>query len=554
MIMKKYVIGVDFGSLSARSLLVEIGTGREVATATYEYPHGIMRSALPDGTPIPAEHAHQHPQDYIDALQYTVHSILNTAAVPLEDIIGLGIDFTSNTFLPIDMEGQPLCLDPEYSSRPYAWVTMWQHHAAQAHADRMTQLALERGESFLDRCGGKISAEWMPPRLWHILDTDPELYEKAYRWIEAGDWINLLLTGTESRSANMAAYKVFWDAETGYLPKEYLRELDPRLEDMDSKMGPTPKYLGELAGCLNDRGVSLTGLLPGTAVAIACLDAHAGLPAAGAVSPGILALILGTSGCHLVSGTEMHAVPGLFGMAADGMIRGYTGYEAGQCCCGDHFKWVVDTCTPPSYAEEASARGISLHSLLTEKASRLKPGQSGLLALDWWNGTRSILMDANLSGLILGLTLQTKPEEIYRALIEATAYGTRLIIENFEEHGVPIHEIRVSGGIAKKNPMLMQIYADVLNRELFLVRSDQGGALGSAMFAAVAAGQEAGGYDTIADAAQDMSKLEPYSYSPIAENVKVYELLYQEYLKLHDYFGKGENNVMKRLREMKQDA
>lgn len=549
--MMKYVIGVDFGSLSARSLLVEVDTGREIATATYEYPHGVMRTTLPDGTPIPAEHAHQHPQDYIDALQYTVHSILTESQVPVENVIGLGIDFTSNTFLPIDADGRPLCFDPRYANHPSAWVTMWQHHAAQSYANRMTQIAIERKEDFLDYCGGKVSAEYMPPRLWHILDTDPQLYEDAHRWIEAGDWINLLLTGRESRSANLAGYKVFWNQKRGYASPEYLKELDPRLENMADKLGPEPQLLGEPAGYINEEGAALTGLLPGTAVGICCLDAHAALPAAGAVTAGILVIILGTSGCHLVSDEDMHVIPGLFGVVENGMIPGYIGYEAGQCCCGDHFKWVVDHCTPASYETEAASKGINLHALLTEKASALRPGQSGLLALDWWNGTRSILMDANLSGMILGLTLQTKPEEIYRALIEATAYGTRLIVENFEKHGVAIQEIRVSGGIAKKNPMLMQIYADVLNRELHLVRTDQGGALGSAILASVAAGSCAGGYDSIADAAAKMSSLEPDSYKPIPQHTLIYDQLYTEYVKLHDYFGRGENDVMKRLREMK---
>jgi L-ribulokinase len=298
----------------------------------------------------------------------------------------------------------------------------------------------------------------------------------------------------------------------------------------------------------------MTGLREGTAVAVANVDAHVSVPAVGITSPGKMLVIIGTSSCHMILGDEEKEVPGMCGVVEDGIIEGLYGYEAGQSCVGDHFQWFVENCAPAEYRAEADARGVDLHALLTEKAARLKPGESGLVALDWWNGNRSVLVDVDLTGIIVGMSLATRPEEIYRALVEATAYGTRMIIDTFEENGVPVNEFYAAGGIAEKNPFIMQIYADVINREIRISGSPQAPALGAAMFGAVAAGKDNGGFDNIQEAADVMAKVRDTTYKPVAENMKTYEMLYAEYRILHDYFGRGRNDVMKRLKQIRKDA
>ncbi len=550
--MPHYTIGVDFGTLAVRALLVNAADGSEVASASYEYPHAVMSDVLPDGTPLKADWALQHPQDYVEGICFVVPKVIERAGISANDVIGLGIDFTSSTSLPVNEVGHPLCMDTAFASNPYAWPMLWKHHAAQKYADQMTVLAQKWKESFLECCGGRISSELMFPRLWQIAVEAPEVYAAADQFMEAGDWIIRVMTGSRNCSINPASYKLFWTEEVGYPSKSFFHELNEKLDDITTKVSDQLMPLGSCAGRLNDCGSEMTGLCIGTPVSVTCIDAHTALPAAGVTEPGKLLLILGTSGAHLVLNAEKHKIDGILCMAKDGMMPGWYAYEAGQSCCGDHFKWFVDHCLPVEYECEAKLRRIDLHQLLTEKAQKLAPGESGLMALDWWNGNRSILMDSELSGLLLGMTLQTRPEEIYRALIEATAYGTRKIIENFEENGIEINEVVVCGGIAKKNSMLMQIYADVLKRPLRTVRSDQANALGSAIFAAVAAGKEHGGYQTVTEAARFMGGTEENAFGPIETNSEIYDRLYEEYQKLHDWFGRGRNDVMHRLKEIRQ--
>lgn len=550
--MSKFTLGVDFGTLSARALVVEVGTGRELAAATMDYPHAVMSRELPDGTPLKPDWALQDPQDYLDCLRAIIPEALRQSAVSADDVIGVGIDFTANTMLPVDANGVPLCFQPAYASIPHAWAMLWKHHAAQDRARRVQEIAEARGERFLKRYGGKVSSEWMFPKLWQILDEAPEVYAAADRFIEAGDWIVLQLTGNEMRSASMAGYKAFWHKTEGYPSDDFFAAIDPRLAHVvDEKLSRKLYPAGTRAGVVTPEAAKWTGLRAGTAVSVASIDAHVSLPPAGLVDPGKLLMILGTSTCHIMLGDVEREVPGICGVVEDGVVPGLYGYEAGQSCCGDHFKWMIDNCVPKVYCDEADARGMGLHALLTEKAARLRPGESGLVALDWWNGNRSVLVDVDLTGLMVGMTLATRPEEIYRALIEATAYGTRVIVENFEQHGVAIDGLYACGGIAKKNPLMMQIYADVLGREIRVARSTQTPALGSAMFGAVAAGRAFGGYDSIADAAREMDGVDEKSYAPIEENRIVYDALYQEYLRLHDAFGRGGNDVMKRLKQIR---
>ena len=554
----KYALGIDFGTESGRAVLVETRTGKEIATSIYPYENGVIDKKLPiDGAPVQLEPewALQDPQDYIRTFRQTVPDVLSQTGIDPEDVIGIGIDFTACTMLPVKSDGTPLCNLPDYRRDPHAWIKLWKHHAAQPEADRINATARDLGETWLDRYGGKISSEWFFAKTLQILDEAPEIYDAADRLLEAADWVVWQLTGVEKRNSCTAGYKAMWSKREGYPPDTFFKELDPRLENVvDQKMSRDIYPIGEKAGELTAHAAEWTGLKEGTAVAIANVDAHVSVPAATVTEPGRMVMIMGTSICHMVLGQEERSVEGMCGVVEDGIIPGLFGFEAGQSGVGDIFAWFVNNCIPKDYYQEAHRRNIDIHQLLEEKTASQLPGEHGLLALDWWNGNRSVLVDVDLSGLIVGATLGTKPEDIYRALIEATAYGTRVIIEAFEQNGVKVNELVACGGLPEKNKMLMQIYADVTGRNFKISASKQAAALGSAMFGAVAAGSRAGGYDTIFEAAKHMARLKDEEYQPIPDNRKIYDRLYAEYLRLHDYFGRGENNVMKTLKQIRDEV
>lgn len=552
----KYTIGVDYGTQSGRAVLVDLSNGREVADHVTPYPHHVIDEQLP-GSGIKLEHdwALQHPGDYLEVLRNSVPAVIRESGIDPADVIGIGIDFTACTMLPIDEQGQPLCFDAKYIDEPHSWVKLWKHHAAQPEADKINEIAAERGEAFLPRYGGKISSEWMIAKIWQILDEAPEIYERADMFLEATDWVISQMTGKIVRNSCTAGYKAIWHKQDGYPSKEYFKALDPRLEHLtDTKLRGEVIPLGTNAGGLTEPMAQMMGLKPGIAVAVGNVDAHAAVPAVGVVTPGKLVMAMGTSICHMLLGTEEKQVEGMCGVVEDGIIPGLYGYEAGQSAVGDIFEWYVEEAVPGYVKEAAAKEGIGVHQWLEKEASAYKPGQTGLLALDWWNGNRSVLVDTDLTGLILGMTLLTKPQEIYRALLEATAFGTRKIVDAFHNNGVAVDALYACGGLPQKNRLLMQIYADVTNREIFVADSKQTPALGAAMFAAVAAGEETGGYNTILDAAERMARVKEETFKPIPENVEIYERLYQEYSKLHDYFGRGENDVMKRLKSIKKST
>ena len=553
--MPKYSIGVDFGTLSGRAVLVNVATGEELADSVFDYPHGVMDETLPDGTRLGVDWALQHPQDYLDVFSHTIPGVLEKSGVTPADVIGVGIDFTACTVLPVKADGTPLCFLPKFAGNPNAYVKLWKHHAAQDKANALNETASSMGEEWLARYGGKISSEWAFPKLWQILDESPKVYEAMNAFVEAADWVIWQLTGKQTRNSCTAGYKAMWSKSEGYPSKAFFKALDPRMENViEEKFSGPVTPLGGKAGELTEAAAKLTGLNPGTAVAVANVDAHVTVPAVKIDSAGKMLAIMGTSTCHMLISDKEVKVPGICGVVEDGILPGFFGYEAGQSCVGDHFAWFIDNCLPKEYFDAAEKEGVNIHKYLRSKAEKLKVGESGLLALDWWNGNRSVLVDVDLTGVMLGMTLQTKPEEIYRALIEATAYGTRKIIETFRENGVPVEEFYASGGISQKDPMTMQIYADVIGIPIKIAGSLQGPALGSAIFGAVAAGKQAGGYDSVMEAAQAMGKLRDEVYIPIAENVKAYDKLYAEYSILHDYFGRGANDVMKRLKELKKQV
>jgi L-ribulokinase len=543
----RYVVGVDFGTLSGRALVVRVSDGAELGTAVHEYRHAVMeRELAATGEPLPPDWALQDPADYIAVLRTAVPAAIRDASVDPDAVIGIATDFTACTVLPATSDGTPLCQLPGLEGRPHAYPKLWKHHAAQAHADRINALAHERKEPWIARYGGKISSEWQYAKGLQLLEEDPEMYARADRWIEAADWIIWQLTGTETRNACTAGYKGIW--QDGHYPsRDFLAALNPDFAGFaEDKLTYPISALGTRAGALTAEAADWTGLPEGIAVAVGNVDAHVTAPAAQAVEPGQMVLIMGTSTCHVINSAGLAEVPGMCGVVDGGVIAGQFGYEAGQSAVGDIFGWFIDQAVPGPLRRDAELRGISAHELLTEQAAALPVGAHGLVALDWEGGNRSVLVDHGLSGVIAGLTLATRPHEIYRALLESTAFGTRVIIEAFESSGVPVTEVIVAGGLLK-NDLLMQIYADVTRHALSVIDSDQGPALGSAIHAAVAAGA----YPDVPTAAQTMGKVRREVYTPAPGNSAIYDELYAEYVLLHDYFGRGGNDVLHRLRALR---
>jgi L-ribulokinase len=542
-----YVVGVDFGTLSGRALLVRVSDGAELGTAVHDYRHGVMDAALAaTGELLPPDWALQDPQDYLDVLHEAVPAAVAAAGVDPAQVIGIGTDFTASTPLPVTRSGTPLCRLPGLAGRPHAYPKLWKHHAAQGQADRINEVARERSEPWLARYGGKISAEWQYAKALQVLDEDPEIYQQTERWIEAADWIIWQLCGAETRNACTAGYKGI--RQGGQYPSpEYLAALDPRFAGfVRDKLAHPVSPLGARAGSLTARAAAWTGLPEGIAVAVGNVDAHVTPPAANAIGNGQMVLIMGTSTCHVMNSATLAEVPGMCGVVDGGIVAGHFGYEAGQTGVGDIFAWFADHAVPAAYLDEAARRGISVHDLLSAEAATQPAGAHGLLALDWLNGNRSVLVDHHLSGVVAGLTLATRAPDIYRALVESTAFGTRVIIDAFESAEVAVNELVIAGGLMR-NELIMQIYADVTRRPLSLIRSAQGPALGSAIHAAVAAGA----YPGVPAAAAAMGSMQAGAYPPDPASAEVYDKLYAEYVTLHDYFGRGANEVLHRLRALR---
>jgi L-ribulokinase len=542
------VIGVDYGTLSGRAVVVRVSDGLELGSAVYDYPHGVLDSSLPTGETLPPEWALQVPADYIRVLQVAVPQALRSAGVNPADVIGIGTDFTACTMVATLADGKPLCEVPEFSTSPHAFVKLWRHHAAQPQADRINDLARERDETWLARYGGLISSEWEFAKGLQMLEEAPRLYAAMEHFVEAADWIVWQLTGTYVRNACTAGYKGLYQ-DSRYPDEAFLSALNPGFASFVSeKLEHAIGQLGDRAGSLSARAAEWTGLPEGIAVAVGNVDAHVTAPAARAVGPGQMVAIMGTSTCHVMNATELHEVPGMCGVVDGGIVAGLWGYEAGQSGVGDIFGWFVKHGVPPEYYERADAAGLTVHELLTELSRSQAIGEHGLIALDWHSGNRSVLVDHELSGLVVGQTLATRAEDTYRALLEATAFGTRTIIEAFNSCGVPVTELVIAGGLLK-NTLLMQIYADVTNLALSTIASAQGPALGSAIHAAVAAGV----YPDVHAAAVAMGRSDKGVYEPIAANVKAYEELFADYTELHDYFGRGSNAIMHRLKARRRD-
>jgi L-ribulokinase len=531
-------VGVDFGTLSGRAVVVRVRDGAELGSAVFEYPHGVLDETLPaTGRALPPDWALQVPADYVGVLRHAVPAAVRDAGADPADVVGIGTDFTACTMVPTTADGTPLCELPEFEGNPHAYVKLWKHHSAQPQAVRINELARTRGEKWLPRYGGLISSEWEFAKGLEVFEEAPDVYAAMRHWVEAADWIVWQLTGTYVRNACTAGYKgILQDGQ--YPSRDFLRELAPGFESFVADKVEHPLgQLGSRAGSLSAEAAEWTGLPEGIAVAVGNVDAHVTAPAAQAVEPGQMVAIMGTSTCHVMNGAELHEVPGMCGVVDGGIVPGLWGYEAGQSGVGDIFGWFVEHGVPASYAHPDG-----VHEHLTRLAAQQEIGEHGLVALDWHSGNRSVLVDHELSGVIVGQTLATRPQDIYRALLEATAFGTRKIIETFNAAGVPVTELIIAGGLMK-NALLMQIYADVTNLPLSVIGSAQGPALGSAIHAAVAAGAHA----DIRVAAAAMGSVDRAVYRPVAAHVAAYDELYAEYTQLHDYFGRGGNDVMHRL-------
>jgi len=535
-----YTIGLDYGTNSVRCVIVDVTDGGEVATSVYEYPTGDAGIIID-----PADHnlARQNPADYIEGIEVTIKQALAAAkktnkAFNASQVVGIGIDTTGSTPLPITQTGKPLSMLDEFKDNPNAQAWLWKDHTGHAEAAEITELAKKVHPEYLAKCGSTYSSEWFFSKILHCLRTDPKVFDAAYTWLECCDYIPAVLTGAKNpqkikRSRCAAGHKAMFNSEWGGLPaKDFLAKLDPRLGRLRDRLYDETYTVQDKAGDLTTDWAKKLGLTAGIPVAVGAFDAHLGAVGSG-IAPGRLVKIIGTSTCDMLvapTDQELADIPGICGIVDGSILPGYFGLEAGQSAVGDIFNWFVNYIAP-------SGKSAGSHEALTKKAAKPKPGQSGLLALDWNNGNRTILVDQRLTGLLLGQTLHTKPEEIYRALIEATAFGALTIINRFEEYGVEVTEVINCGGIAEKNSLLMQIYADVTGREMKISRSAQSCALGAAIAGAVVAGPRAGGYDSFADAQAAMCGIKDVTYKPIAENHKVYQRLYSLYRQLHDAFG-----------------
>ncbi|MFW5923327.1 MAG: ribulokinase [Planctomycetota bacterium] len=552
--MTEYTIGLDFGTESVRALLVEVSTGQEVAVADHDYVHGVLAESLPveeDGE-LGADWYLQVPGDYLTGLREVIPEVMNKGKARAGEVMGIGLDFTSCTLLPTDRKGTPLCRKEPFREDPQSWVKLWKHHGATQEARRIQEVAERRGEQFMDYFAHAISPEWLLPKVLETKHRSPEIFERAWTFVEACDWIPWRLTGKLARNACCAGFKAQYNESLGGYPSSaFLEAVEPGFGAFFDEKMPGPVIPpGEPVGGLKENWAEELGLRPGIPVAAGMIDAHMGVAGLGITEPGRMALVLGTSFCQMMLHSELHFGDGPLGIVRDAIMPGLYAYESGQSAGGDIYAWFVENCVPEEYRAEAERRNLTLHELLTEQAGELAPGENGLIALDWWNGNRSILMDAELSGLLLGATLKTRPEEIYRALIEATAFGTRRILEEYANDGISVDGLVACGGLPEKNEFAMQLFTDICGLPIEVAGTSQAMALGSAMCAATAA---EGHYDSLPEAAREMSHPPRSRYTPRPEARRVYDRLYGAYTELHDRFGR-ESDLMHRLRRIRADA
>jgi len=549
-----FALGIDFGTQSARGVLVNIRTGEELGDCLYTYPHGVIDRVLP-GTDValPPDFALQNPGDYRTALETILRDICPSAGVDAAAVAAIGIDFTSCTIFPVDESMEPLSENPQWRHNPHSWGKLWKHHGAQAQAQRITQVLARRQKPLLQQYGGVVLSEWFFPKLLEIYEKAPKIYKEAYQFVHAADWVNYLLTGKLTTGASISGFHCFWSEEAGWPKKELLEEIAPGFGSvLEGKIVTQVCPVATQMGSLTPEMAEKYGFPAGIPVCCPVIDSHAGLPAAGVSADGDMLMSLGTSLCHILISSRCVPMDGICGVTDSCTWPGLYSYEAGQTAGGDIFEWFVKNLVDAKVEAAAEKAGLSVFEYLTEKAQALRPGESGLLALDWWNGNRSPLGSADLSGLIMGMTLNTRPEEIYRALVEATAFGTRSIVEHFEENGVAVEKLIACGGMSRKSPLVMQIFADVLGRPLAVADRGQTAACGAAMHAMVALGSGRGGYDSLEEVTAALARPVRGVYRTDPENHKIYTELFAMYNRLVDFFGRENPQLMAQLKRMKE--
>ena len=551
----KFALGVDYGTNSVRAVVVNLEDGREVATAVDHYPSGDAGILLDPKRPVLAR---QNPRDYVDGFYRSVSQAVQNGGIDPRCIVGIGIDATGSTPIPVDKNGTPLGMLPEFKNDLDAQAWLWKDHTAVAEAAEITEKAAKSKDRYLKKCGGTYSSEWFWSKILHCKRVNPRVFKAAYSWVEQSDFIPAFITGNTNpdrlfRNVCAAGHKGLFHEKWGGLPSEsFLQSLDPGLIPLRSHFNGVTRTSDKKAGGLCEMVAAKTGLIAGTPVAVGAIDGHLGAVGAG-VKPGTLVKIIGTSGCDMMVhplDEPLADIPGLCGIVPESILPGMYGIEAGQPAVGDIFNWFVKHCVPKSFSEKGD-----VHENLTKEAAKLMPGESGLLCLDWNNGNRSVLVDPLLTGLTIGTTLHTTAAEIYRALVEATAFGAFTIINRLEEYGVKVKEVVNCGGIADKNPLLMQIYADVCNRPMKISRSAQTCAIGAAIMGSVAGGA----FKNVKEAQKKMTGIKETVYKPNKRGVDVYKKLYHLYNDLHDAFGvkghKGNfHHVMKQLIEIRDSV
>jgi len=549
----KLALGLDFGTLSVRALLLDVESGREVAVADCAYAHGVLDEKLPSGRKLGTDWALQVPADYTSAMVRCVRDALSSSGVNPAEIIGIGTDFTSSTVLATDAAGRPLCEDERFADNPHAYAKLWKHHGAIRQAQELQAAARERDEPFIRRYGHCVSSEWLFPKVLETYDLAPEVYAAADTFLEGGDWIVKELTGVETRNSNSAGFKAFWDADAqSYPPAAFFDSVRPGISaSLFSKVRDNVRPTGSLAGLLLPEWAARLGLPEGLPVSVSVMDAHAAFPALGATGTGSMMMIIGTSTCHELMLREQGFtdIPGMCGVVNGGLLPGFNNYEMAQAGVGDSFAWFIERCLPASAHAAAEKRGRNIYAYMNEEAALLQPGQNGVVALDWWNGTRSGLNDQNLSGVLVGLSLQTKPVEIYRALLEATAFGARKMVSLFEAHGLSIKRLYAAGGISAKSPFVMQLYADIIGKPIYVASSMESAARGAAIYGAVVADPSVSGLADIFDAVKRLGGVRPEHFEPNPAHAAAYEALYAKYELLFDFFGVRHPEMMRELKE-----
>lgn len=552
---KRYAIGLDYGTLSARAVLIDMTTGDVVLSSVYGYQDAVIDERLPNSDVwLPSDYALQNPRDYRDATIALLKDIYESSGVPAEQIISIGIDFTACTVVAVDENIRPLCMLDSFMRNPHSWAKLWKHHGAQDEADIINQTAIERGESFIRRYSNTSSCEWMFAKILETYRKAPEIYRATYKFMEAGNWVVWLLTGNLTSSTCMAGFKSFWSEEEGYPSKSFFAAISPGFADVTDKLIDNVCTVGTRAGGLTKTMAELTGLKAGTSVAVSMIDAHSAVPAVSPIGGESLLMSMGTSICHILLSKKEILIDGICGVVKDGVFPGYYSYEAGQAAVGDIYDWFITYFASGEFFEQAEERNLSPFQIMDEKAGRLAVGESGLLALDWWNGNRSMLNNTNLSGLLVGMTLNTRQEDVYRALIESTAFGTRNIVESMQAQGIYLEKIYACGGLSRKSQLVMQIFADVLGREITVTSIEQATAYGAAIYGMVAAGRDRGGFDTYEEASQALHGEASRVYVPNMDNHKIYTELFRQYQLLTDLFGKDNKNMMLALKQIRNLA